>query len=113
MATIITAAGTEADIFIRRGRKVTLAITVSGIDDWTGIEASFFYSREQEKESPSEIECTITEVENKVRLVLLPVVTKDLTDYYHYDLLLYKTAWQKDLIHGKLNVGKVTKIIVS
>ena len=107
----IKAQATEVNIHIRKARTVTLTITVTGISSWTGLAAKFFYSKNRPDSTPTEIVCTITPAENKVAVVFEPDDTKDLTDFYYHELLVYNTTtdWQKDLIFGKLIIGSVVK----
>ncbi len=107
----IKAQATEVNIHIRKARTVTLTITVTGISDWTNLEAKFYYSRNRPDTAAKSITCTITPAENKVAVVFEPDDTKDLTDFYYHELLVYNTTtdWQKDLIFGKLIIGNVVK----
>ncbi len=114
MKTNVNTQGTNVDVFIRKAREVTLAITVTGISDWTNLEAKFYYSKTQPDAAAEEIDCTITIAENKVTLVFEADDTKDLSDFYYYDLIVYNTTtdWQKDIMYGKLIIGNVVKAVV-
>jgi len=107
----IKAQATEVNIHIRKARTVTLTITVTGISSWTGLAAKFYYSKNRPDTAAKSITCTITPAENKVAVVFVSADTKDLTDFYYHELLVYNTTsnWQKDIMHGKLIIGSVVK----
>jgi len=110
MKLIKNATGTNVDLYVKSGRSNTFTVTVTGVEDWTGIEAVLYYALEEGGDAADvlEVTCTIDALTDIITIAFLPEHTQELTGDYYHELIIYDSAnYLKDVIWGKLHIGDV------
>lgn len=98
---------TQQNFAIRKGRTETITVTVTGVDDWTGILAKLVAVSTIGNTPDITLTGVVEDSSDEVVFTFLHDTTDDLTSTkYYYEIILYKAdkSYIKDTNYGIITI---------
>jgi len=104
---------TQQNFSIRKGRSGTITVSVTGVSDWTDIEAVLVAALRSEDTLAMELTGSIDEANNVITFDYTFDDTDNLqASKYQYEVILYKSnkSYVKTVLYGVMTVVGVVKV---